>query len=357
MHPARRHARSALFAAPLLLIALSAAACSDPQTTIEPKSDYAQSVQNVYVIVFWLAAAVFVAIMAATLIFSLAFRERPGREARQFHGNTRLEILWTLIPVALAIAIAVPTFISIHETTRDRPDADDNVVEVEVVGHQWWFEFNYTGLGIVTANEIHLPVDRPALFTLKSEDVIHSFWVPQLAGKVDIVPGHANELWFTPNEARAEPFLGQCAEFCGLSHANMRFRVYVDTEADFEAWVARQLSDAVEPATDEAAAGQQLFLSASDPETGLSCITCHTIAGTIAPGTIGPNLTHIGGRSTIAAGIMPNTQEDLIRWISNPDREKPGVSPDQGALFMPAWEDVLTQDEISSIAIYLLSLE
>ena len=137
----------------------------------------------------------------------------------------------------------------------------------------------------------------------------------------------------------------------------MRFRVYVDTEADFEAWVARQLSDAVEPATDEAAAGQQLFLSASDPETGLSCITCHTIAGTIAPGTIGPNLTHIGGRSTIAAGIMPNTQEDLIRWISNPDREKPGVSPDQGALFMPAWEDVLTQDEISSIAIYLLSLE
>ena len=356
MHLVRRPGRSALIAT-LLLVALSAAACSDPQTTIDPKSDLADSVQDVYVIVFWLGAGVFVVIMAATLYLSIAYRERPGREARQFHGNTRLEVVWTLIPVVIAVAIAIPTFISIHDTSSNRPTAEDGTVEVEVIGHQWWFEFNYPELGISTANEIHLPVDRPAIFTLSSVDVIHSFWVPQLAGKLDMVPGHEQELWFTPNEARAEAYLGQCAEFCGMSHANMRFRVFVDTEEDFDAWVARQQSDATEPATDEAAAGQQLFLSASDPETGLSCITCHTIAGTIAPGKIGPDLTHIGGRSTIAAGIMDNTQENLVRWIANPDREKPGITPERNSLFMPAWEDVLTPEEITSIAIYLLSLE
>ena len=352
MHLPGRSRRLAPLAAVFLLLALVAAGCSDPQTTIDPKSDYADSVQFLYVIIFWMAAVVFVGVLGVILIFSIVFRERPGREARQFHGNTRLEIWWTLIPVVIVVIIAIPTFIAIFDTAGDPPE---DAVVVEVTAHQWWFEFRYPEEGIVTAGEIHLPVDRAALFHLQSVDVIHSFWVPQLAGKVDIVPGHQNDLWFTPNEVGM--YLGQCAEFCGMSHANMRFRVFVDTPADFAAWVANEQADRVAPATDELADGEQLFLSASDPATGLSCITCHTIKGTIAPGVIGPNLTHIGSRTTIAAGIMDNTQEDLVRWISNPDREKPGIDPERNALFMPAWEDVLTPEQIASIAAYLLSLK
>ena len=334
--------RLASFAAVSLLLAVVATAFTDPMTTMNPKSSNADSVQGVYVIVLWLTGIVFVGVLALTLILAIMFRERPGREARQFHGNTRLEVWWSLIPVVIVAIIAVPTFISIFETSADPPE---DAVVVEVTGHQWWFEFRYPDQGIVTANEIHVPVDRAASFKLQSDDVIHSFWVPQLAGKVDMVPGHENDLWFTPNEVGM--YLGQCAEFCGLSHANMRFRVFVDTPAEFEAWVASQKADRVAPSTDELTEGEQLFLTGA-------CVGCHTIQGTAAQGIVGPNLTHVGGRSTIAAGIIDitgaNAQENLARWISNPDREKPGAG-------MPAFEDLLTPVQIASISDYLLSLQ
>ena len=344
MLPTRRMTRRLLFPILIALLAVALAACSDPQTTLEPKSDYADSVHAVYVIIFWLAAIVFVAVLGAILLISIVFRERPGREAKQFHGNTRLEVLWTLIPVVIVVIISVPTFKAIADTTKPAPA---EALEITVVAHQWWFEFQYTESGIVTANEIHIPVDQPVSFTLLSDDVIHSFWVPQLAGKVDIVPGHANELWFTPNEVRAKPYLGQCAEFCGTAHANMRFRVYVDEQAAFDAWVANELSDAREPVDDALVAGQQLFMSNT-------CIGCHTIKGTIAAGTVGPNLSHVGGRATIAAGILDNTTpDDMVRWIMNPDEEKPGV----GAVQMPAFEETLSHEDIRSIVAYLQSLK
>ena len=339
MHLTSRVRRRAVVAVAFLLLANGAAACSGPQTTIDPKSDFADSVHGVYTIVFWLAAIVFVVVLAAVLAISLAFRERPGRAARQFHGNTRLEVLWTLIPVVIVVIIAVPTIKAIADTSGNPPE---EALEIVVTGHQWWFEFRYTGLGITTGNEIHLPVDRAASFKLRSADVIHSFWIPQLVGKMDMVPGHENALWFTPNEPGT--YLGQCAEFCGLSHANMRFRVIVDTAADFQAWVANEQADRTEPATDALAAGEQLFLTNA-------CIGCHTIQGTAAAGDLGPNLTHVGARTTIAAGIMENTQENLIRWISNPDGEKPGV------VLMPASEEQLSRDQIASIAAYLGSLQ
>ena len=341
MHLTRRLSRRALLALPLL--AVMAAACSAPQTTIDPQSDFADSVQSVYLIVTVLAAIVFVIVMALVLVISIAFRERPGREARQFDGNTRLEILWTIIPVVIVIMIAIPTYIAIAETTKPPPP---DALVIEVTGHQWWFEFEYAGLDLVVANEIHIPAGVPVSFNLRSADVIHSFWVPQLAGKVDMVPGHENNLWFTAHASavRDEPYLGQCAEFCGLSHANMRFRVYVDTPADFEAWVAAQKADRVEPATDALAAGEQLFLASA-------CIGCHTVQGTAAAGVIGPNLSHIASRGTIAAGIMDNNRENLIRWISNPEAVKPGV------VLMPAFETLMTQEQIESIADYLLSLQ
>jgi len=332
--------RLALFAP--LAFALILAACSDPQTTVDPQSDFADDIQGIYLLVFWLGMAVFIGVLLLTVVLAVWYRERPGREAKQFHGNTRLEVLWTLIPVVIVVVISVPTFKAIADTTKPPPT---EALEITVVAHQWWFEFQYPASGIVTANELHIPVDRPVSFRLLSDDVIHSFWVPQLAGKVDIVPGHANELWFTPNEVRADPYLGQCAEFCGLAHANMRFRVYVDTPADYDAWIANEPSDAPEPIHGALVSGQQLFLTNA-------CIGCHTIKGTTAAGTIGPNLTHVGGRATIAAGILDNTTpDDMVRWIMNPDEEKPGV------VLMPAFEETLSIDEIQSIVAYLQSLK
>ncbi|HJM75958.1 MAG TPA: cytochrome c oxidase subunit II [Dehalococcoidia bacterium] len=341
MHFTRRFARRALLALPLL--ALAAAACSAPQTTTDPQSDFADAVQNVYLIVTILAMIVFVAIMVLVVVIAVSFRERPGREARQFHSNTRLEIVWTIIPVAIVAIIAVPTFFAIADTT-DPPPA--GAVKIELTGHQWWFEFDYTELGLVTANEIHIPAGVPVSFNLISDDVIHSFWVPQLAGKVDLLPGHENNLWFTPHltAARDEAYLGQCAEFCGLAHANMRFRVFVDTPADFDAWVAAQKADQAPTTNAAATAGEQLFLASA-------CVSCHSVQGTTAAGVVGPNLSHLATRETIAAGIMPNDRESLIRWISNPDEEKPGV------VLMPAFEDSMTQEQIASLADYLLSLQ
>ena len=336
--------RTLLAGALLLLATVVLAACSDPQTTLEPRSDSADRIDDIYRLVFWLAGIVFVLVLAATLVFSLWFRERPGREAKQIHGNTRLEVIWTLIPVVIIAVIAVPTFQAIIDEDSDPPE---NALTVEAVGHQWWFEFNYPEYGISTSNELHIPVDRAVAFDLEAVDVIHSFWIPQLAGKIDMIPGRTNTLWFTPNEVRAEPYLGQCAEFCGLSHANMRFRVYVHTQADFEAWVQKMQAghpDADAPSEELLAQGQQAFLAGG-------CVGCHTINGSsIAVGVVGPNLTDIGSRGTIGAGILENNTENLTAWIKNAPSLKPGI-------IMPVFEGTLTDEQIAALVAYLQSLK
>ncbi len=319
-----------------VLYVLFVDAADTPMSQLSPMSDVGDTQHAVYKLVFWLAAGVFVFIMALTLAFALIFREREGVQAMQFHGNARLEVLWTLIPVAIVAVIAVPTFQAIIDTHGDAPDG---AMEVIAVGHQWWFEFEYPELGITTANELHLPVDRPVNITLRSSDVIHSFYVPRLAGKVDMVPGHDNHTWFTPREASDEPYLAQCYEFCGTAHANMRFRVFVQTEDDFQAWVTRMQDGEPAPISDLAQAGEQQF-------TASGCIGCHAIEGNDAAiGRIGPDLTNFHERTTLGAGILDNTPENLTRWIADPQRVKPGN-------LMPRLP--LNEEQLAAVVAYLL---
>ena len=305
------------------------------QTTVVPKSDNASSIQDVYTIVWILAGIVMVAVLTLTLAFSFIFRERPGGKATQIHGNPKLEVVWTLIPVIIVILMAIPSFQVIVDTTGDAPDG---ALEIVATGHQWWFEFEYPDEGVVTANELHIPVGRPVNIELQSVDVIHSFWVPQLAGKVDMVPGHNNRLWFTPDTPGE--YYGQCAEFCGTSHANMRFRVVVESEAEYEKWVAAQAADA-QPAVGELAqAGEALAAT--------QCIGCHTIRGVADVGVIGPDLTHVGSRGLIASGIIDNDAEGLAEWLSDPPELKPGsLMPNLG----------LNDDQIEQLVAYLQGLK
>lgn len=311
------------------------ATTSDPQTTLDPLSENARSVNDVYTLITILAGIVMVVVLTLVLAFSVVFRERPGREAQQIHGNPRLEVFWTLIPVIIVVAIAVPSFQVIVDTTGDAPD---DSVEVVAVGNQWWFEFEYPGLDVVTANELHIPVGRSVNVELRSVDVIHSFWVPQLSGKVDMVPGHDNRLWFTPEETGT--FLGQCAEFCGTSHANMRFRVIVESQADFDAWVASQSADA--------APAQGALAEAGEGIATTICAACHTIRGTNAAGTIGPDLTHLASRTTLASGMFDNDTEHLRAWLADPPKEKPGSK-------MPNLN--LTDDQLDQLVAYLQGLD
>jgi cytochrome c oxidase subunit II len=285
-----------------------------PQTTVFPASDFGDMIQNLYVLIFWMALVVFVGVESFLLFTIFRYRRRrEGELPTQVHGNTRLEVAWTIIPAVVLLIIAVPTIQTIFASDAVPPTATRHI---KVVGHQWWWEFQYPDLGVVTANEIHLPVGETASFELTSADVIHSFWFPRMGGKMDVVPNRTNHLWFTPRETGE--FAGQCVEFCGTQHANMRMRLIVQSPGDFQAWVTQQRAEAAAPAAGTAAAtGAEVFQRSA-------CIACHTIRGTNARGAIGPDLTHIGGRRTLAAGMLDNTPEEMSRWIRDPQGVKPG---------------------------------
>ncbi|MCK9496918.1 MAG: cytochrome c oxidase subunit II, partial [Dehalococcoidia bacterium] len=241
-------------------------------SSMSPVSDNGDTIQSVYILIFWLAGIVFVGVMALTLAFSLMFREQEGVEAVQSHGNSRLEILWTFIPVVIVVVMAVPTFDAIVQIEGDAPDG---ALEVLATGHQWWFEFEYPEEGILTGTDLHVEAGRPVHVRLQSDDVIHSFWVPRLMGKKDMMPGHENEIWFTPTEPGV--FQGQCAEFCGLSHAKMRFRVVVHSSEDYAAWLSSVQAGPLEPQDELAKRGQEVFTNPAS-----QCLACHTIDGLTA---------------------------------------------------------------------------
>jgi cytochrome c oxidase subunit 2 len=338
----RRLAMTSLIALPLLL-----AACEQglPQDSLDPAGPEARTIDALFNPVFWIAVAVFILVEGLLVVALVRFRHRPGRPLpHQVHGNKRLEVAWTIAPAVLLAGIAIPTIFTIFSLSG-RPSG---ALEITVTGHQFWWEIEYPGLNVVTANEVHIPVGRSAYIRLTSEDVIHSFWVPRLAGKQDLRPGETTYLTVTADTPGV--YLGQCAEFCGASHANMRFRVVAQPPAEFDTWVQQQLQPAAAQPPPEAA--QALDRA--------GCAGCHAIVGVEgferADFQIGPDLTHFGGRSTLAAGILDSTAENLTEWLRDPEAVKPGNDMRIGPGASEG-RSILTEEEIQALVAYLESLE
>lgn len=259
--------------------------------------------------------AILVLITVLVLYAVIRFRRRPGApEPRQVFGNARLEKAWTIGALLTVTAIFIFTIQTMHRSDRTPPQGEKpNLV---IIAHQWWWEARYSESGVVTANEIHIPVGKAWLVRLESADVIHDWWVPDLGRKIDAIPGHPNHFWIQADKPGT--YLGTCAEYCGAEHAWMRIRVIVQPEAEFKAWEKHQLEVPPKPTSGEAEAGSKLF-------DDLTCVNCHMVAGTPARADIGPDLTHVASRETLAAGRLKDTPENLGKWISNPQAYKPGA--------------------------------
>ena len=303
-------------------------------TFLRPASATARKIDSLALWLLVICLVIFVIVEGLLIVAIIRFRKRREEDVPQIHGSRTLELVWTLIPAAIIVVILTVTVRTM--TTLDLPSGD---VPVSVTGHQWWWEVRYPQSAVTTANEIHLPSGRGVDITLTSADVIHSFWVPQLGGKTDLIPGHVNRATFLA--ATPGTYQGQCAEFCGLQHAHMRFDLVVESSAEFSAWLAHQGEPATKPATPEAQRGEEVFLSQP-------CIGCHAIRGTAAQGALAPDLTHLAGRRTIGAGTAENTPANLDRWLRDPQSVKPGV-------LMPT--PTLTDAQRADLVAYLDGLE
>src|ERR1700752_751203 len=309
-----------IFWSPRLLWAVEPGGSTAENTSIfSPASTPAQSIADLSVFVLVVTGIIFLAVFALLLYSVVRFRGRAmdgGREPAQVYGSMQIELAWTIIPTLIVVVLFLATGRLIH-AVQDPPEPA-GAQDVIAIGHQFWWEFRYPKLGIVTANELHVPVSdprnpRPTFLQLLSVDTDHSFWVPQLAGKTDLIPNHPNRMWMDPQ--RTGVFLGQCAQYCGTQHAKMLLRVSVDKPEDFARWVRAQQKLAVEDAG--AIAGRRVF-------ERNACMNCHAVGGTPANGRFGPDLTHLMSRATIAAGAAENTHENLRLWIQDPSGIKPG---------------------------------
>jgi cytochrome c oxidase subunit 2 len=334
-HP--RLTRTAGFWAGALGLALAGCGLLDsPATTLTPRSDFGWTSHRIFLQILRWDTAIFLAVQVLLLVAVFRFRERePGAIPRQVRGSATLELVWTVLPAIILIFIAFPTVGAIFRTQAAPPK---DALRVKVIGHQWWWEFQYPDLGFATATDLHLPAGRPVSLEITGADVIHSFWVPQLGGKRDAIPGSGTRIVLTADTPGE--YYGQCAEFCGASHANMRHLAVVDTPEAFAAWAAKQHEAAATPPDGSpAAAGRDVYRMGA-------CVGCHTVRG-VSAGLIGPDLTHFGSRKTIAGGILPNTPENLARWLKN----APAVKP---ASLMP--ELALSDSEVAALVAYLQSL-
>ena len=307
-----------------------------------PASTPAKSIADLSVFVLAVTGIIFVVVFALLVYSVVKFRGRAidaSREPAQVYGSTQIELAWTIIPILIVVVLFLATARVIH-AIQDVPEPTD-AVQVTAIGHQYWWEFRYPKLGIVTANELHIPVTEPGhptptFLQLLSADTDHSFWVPELAGKTDLIPNHPNRMWMDPQHTGV--FLGQCAQYCGTQHAKMLLRVSVDTREDFAAWVRAQQRPAVQDAG--AIAGRRVF-------EDNACMNCHAVAGTPADGRFGPDLTHLMSRATIAAGAATNTHNNLRLWIQDPSAIKPGS-------LMPAMK--LSDADLDAVVSYMETL-
>ena len=325
----------------LLLAALPLAQGAAAASIFNPHSPSGSSIATLFWIVFGIAAVIFVIVEVALITFTIRYRRRGDEagEPRQIFGKRRLELRWTGIP-ALTLAIVFGIMVVTMRGVEAGPVNDPNTLTIEVIGHQWWWEYRYPNQHFVTANELHLPAGQPVHLLLTSADVIHDFWVPELGRKMDMIPGQTNDLWVrvdTPNV-----YTGSCAEYCGLQHAGMRLRVVAETPDSFAAWVAGQ-QRGEPPLSGDAAHGRTLFF-----QSQADCASCHAIDGTTAKGNVGPNLTHVGGRTMLAANVLPNSPDNMVRWLLNPQAIKPGNR-------MPNLR--LSDDDARDLAAYLESLK
>ena len=383
---------------------LSACSGQYPQSTFDPVSEFGRSLNQLFANTFWWTIGILALVELLVVVIIFRFRERPNQpKPAQIHGNVKLEFLWTLIPAVIVLFIAIPTIQTVFATQKTPPD---DALVVEVIGHQWWWEFRYPEYGVSTANELVLPSGRNIDLQMHSADVIHSYWVPRVGGKRDVnpqprvAPGErgprANHLNF--NIEQPGFYNGQCAEYCGESHAIMRMAINAVQPAEFEQWVTsmggtrpgavRETTETAERAAAISAADSlararraQDSARAATPTTPLqgpatpaaqqtdaergrqiltsrACIACHTIQGTSARGVLGPNLTRFGARRYVGAGARLNTLENVMAWINRPQDLKPGAlmpGANAGAAGMPATG--LSADEVRLVATYLLSLK
>ncbi len=333
----------ATFVMPLTLSAADNSGTSLTTSIFAPESTPAHSIMRLSMFVLAITGTIFVVVFSLIVCAVVRFRRRPqddGKEPAQVYGSNPVEMAWTVVPVIIVVVLTLTTARIIHEI-QDAPKPP-GALDVQVIGHQFWWEIRYPKFGVVTANEMHVPVSlrehpTPTFLDLRSADVVHSFWVPRLAGKTELVPNKVNTMWIEPE--RTGLYLGQCAKYCGTQHSWMLLRVYVDTPEEFARWLQEQKALAAsEPAV---AAGRRIF-------ERTACINCHALNGTVGTGRFGPDLTHLMSRDTLGSGVVKNTPENLRAWIKAPDQFKPGV-------LMPAMN--LNDQELDQLVAYLVTLK
>ncbi|HEU5003689.1 MAG TPA: cytochrome c oxidase subunit II [Actinomycetota bacterium] len=358
-------ARLVLLGAAVLCLFLTAC-MGGPQSSLQASGSYARSADRLFEGVFIIVAIVFVLVEGAIVVFLIKYRERdPNDLPVQVHGHTRAEVIWTVIPAVILAGVAIPTVKMIFDFARVPPKADR--VDVCITGHQWWWEYQYVkdpgdacpaqglpsnDVAVTTANELVLPTHKSIYLTLNSIDVIHAFWVPQLNGKQDVVPGHTNHM--TIEADNPGTYYGQCSQYCGTSHANMRLRAVALTPDAYQSWLSQQAQPAVTPTATDAQAGADLFVNGRN-NTGVfaskgqpACSNCHAIDGTTAAGQKGPNLTHVFTRQAFAGDTFDMNPENLKLWLEDPPKMKPGVDmPNLG----------LTPQEVNDLVAYLETLK
>jgi len=305
-------------------------------SVLNPATKEGFDILRSFYIVLGVAAFIFVIVAGLVVYALIRFRRRKGREPKQFSENVWLEVLWIAIPLLIVTGLFI---VAVRVMSQVNPPVLGNKPDLTVTAHQWWWELHYPQSGVTAANEIHLPVGKHLLLRFESADVIHGFWVPSLGQKIDVIPGHPNYMWLTI--ARPGLYLGTCNSFCGMAHADMRIRVFAQSPEDFSAWLAHQRQPASLPSAVGAAKGAEVFREKN-------CVNCHSIAGLMTKGRVAPDLTHVGSRTTLAAGTLPNTPENLAKWLKNPQSVKKGVlMPDIG----------LNTDQIKHLTAYLEGLK